>query len=71
MVLLKLVVTLLSGEQLLEVLRFLDEAVETAGQVNTLAPGNLHVLVLDERVAEVWRLIGDILYEVCRSVVGR
>lgn len=59
---------LLGGQQLLEILRFLDEAVEAAGQVDALAPGDVHVLVLGEGVANVRLLGGDVLDKVAGTV---
>ena len=51
-----LVVALLGGQQLVQVLRLLDKAVEAAGQVHTLAPSDVNVLVFGERVAQIGRL---------------
>lgn len=68
LLLLRLLVALLSGQQLLEILRFLDEAVEAAGQVHALAPGDVHVFVLDNGVTEIWSLVGDILDEISGAV---
>lgn len=64
LLLLGLVLALLASQQLLEVLSLLDEAVELAGQVHTLAPRHVDVLVLDGTVTDVRRLVRHVLYEV-------
>lgn len=68
LLLLHRLVPLLGGQQLLEVLGLLDEAVETAGQVHALAPGYVHVLVLDNSMTQFRGLVGDVLDQVGGAV---
>lgn len=62
---------LLGGQELLQILRLLDEAVEATGQVHALAPGNVHVLVLDGRVTQVRRRVGYVLDQIVLDEPGQ
>lgn len=55
---------MLSCQQLLEILGFLDEAIEGTGQMDALAPGYVNVLVLEGAVTNVGRLTRNILNQI-------
>lgn len=66
---LHLLLALLGRQQLLQVLAFLNEAVEFARQMDALAPGDMNVFVFYHRVAQVWPLVCHVLDEICGPVL--